>query len=50
MEKNSSRLRRDSVDNMKIPEFQGNLRSFMLRVPEVIRECTGIKIFGKKIR
>ena len=38
------------MDNMKIPEFQGNLRSFMLKVPEIIRECSGIKIFGKKIR
>ncbi len=38
------------MDDVKIPEFQGNLRSFMLRVPEVIRECSGIKIFGKKIR
>ena len=36
------------MDNMKIPEFQGNLRSFMLKVPEIIRECSGIKIFGKK--
>ncbi len=35
---------------MYIPEFQGNLRSFMIKVPEVIRECSGIKIFGKKIK
>ena len=33
-----------------IPEFQGNLRSFMLNVPECIRECSGIKIFGKRIK
>jgi len=34
----------------KIPEFQGNLRSFFLTVPEPIKQCSGIKIFGKKIR
>lgn len=33
-----------------IPEFQGNLRSFMLRVPECIQDCTGIRVFGKRIR
>ena len=33
-----------------IPEFQGNLRSFMLPVPEAIRECSGIRVFGKRIR
>ena len=32
------------------PEFQGNLRSFMLRVPECIQDCTGIRVFGKRIR
>lgn len=33
-----------------IPEFQGNLRSFMIRVPECIHACTGIRVFGKRIR
>ena len=33
-----------------IPEFQGNLRKHMLTVPEVIRNASGIKIFGKRIR
>jgi len=32
------------------PEFMGNLRSFMLKVPESIQECSGIRIFGKRIR
>ena len=35
---------------MKTPEFDGNLRSFMLKVPEVIDTCTGIRIFGKQIK
>ena len=34
----------------KIPEYKGNLRSFMLKVPEVIAQASGIQIFGKKIR
>lgn len=33
-----------------IPEFQGNLRKHSLTVPECIRRCTGIKIFGKRIK
>lgn len=32
------------------PEFMGNLRSFMLKVPDAIQECSGIRIFGKRIR
>jgi pentose-5-phosphate-3-epimerase len=35
---------------MKAPEIQGTLRKFMLRVPSSIRECTGIRIFGKTIK
>ncbi|OJU08163.1 MAG: hydrolase [Clostridiales bacterium 43-6] len=34
----------------KAPEFQGNLRSFMLKVPDEIYNCSGIKIFGKRIK
>ena len=36
--------------DQKAPEFMGNLRSFMLKVPEAIYECSGIRIFGKRIR
>lgn len=32
------------------PEFLGNLRKHMLRVPEVINTASGIRIFGKMIR
>lgn len=31
-------------------EIDGNLRKFNLRVPEVIRKCSGIVIFGKSIK
>lgn len=34
----------------RTPEIQGTLRKFMLKVPEPIHECTGIRIFGKTIR
>ncbi|MFT3951668.1 MAG: hydrolase [Oscillospiraceae bacterium] len=32
------------------PQVSGTLRRFSLRVPEVIGECTGIRIFGKLIK
>jgi isopentenyl diphosphate isomerase/L-lactate dehydrogenase-like FMN-dependent dehydrogenase len=33
-----------------IPEFEGNLRKFMLKVPESVHNASGIKIFGKRIK
>lgn len=30
--------------------IDGNLRKFNLRVPEAIRQCTGIVVFGKRIK
>lgn len=33
-----------------IPEFQGNLRKFCITVPECIRRCTGIKVFGERMK
>jgi len=33
-----------------VPEFNGNLRKHMLKVPDVIRKCSGIRIFGKRIK
>lgn len=30
--------------------IDGNLRKFQLRVPEVIRKCSGIVVFGKRIK
>jgi len=33
-----------------VPEIQGNLRKHMLKVPEVINEASGIRIFGKLIK
>ena len=33
-----------------IPRYEGTLRKHILRVPEVIRECSGIVIFGRRIK
>ena len=33
-----------------IPEIKGTLRSHAIEVPQVIRNCSGIKIFGKRIK
>lgn len=38
------------MNEAKIPEIKGTLRSFMLKVPEVIYQCSGIRIFGKRIK
>jgi len=36
--------------NKFIPEIKGTLRSHMIEVPQVIREASGIKIFGKRLK
>lgn len=33
-----------------IPEIKGNLRSHIIELPLAIRECSGILIFGKRIK
>lgn len=33
-----------------VPEIKGILRSHVVEVPSCIRECSGIKIFGKRIK
>ena len=32
------------------PRFDGNLRKHALRIPEAIRECSGIIVFGRRIK
>lgn len=34
----------------QVPEIKGALRSHVIEVPPCIRECSGIKIFGKRIK
>lgn len=36
--------------NKFIPEIKGTLRNHVVEVPPIIRECGGIKIFGKRIK
>ena len=38
------------MDKMNPPRISGTLRKFSLKVPEVVKECSGIIVFGKKIR
>ena len=33
-----------------VPEFKGNLRNNIVKVPEAISTCSGIRIFGKCIK
>lgn len=39
-----------TVNKANAPKVSGTLRKFALRVPEVIFECSGIIIFGKRIK
>lgn len=36
--------------NNNVPEITGKLRNFMLKVPEEINACSGIRVFGKHIQ
>lgn len=38
------------MNDQKIPEVKGYLRNFMLHVPETIYKCSGIRIFGRRIK
>ncbi|HKM32888.1 MAG TPA: hydrolase [Oscillospiraceae bacterium] len=38
------------MNKMPPPQVHGTLRKFMLKVPEVISEASGIRIFGKLIK
>ena len=37
-------------NNKFIPEIKGTLRNNVVEVPTIIRTCSGIKIFGKRIK
>lgn len=34
----------------KIPEIMGTFRSHIIAVPAVIRKCSGVRIFGKRVK
>ena len=51
MKKEGERLTQQETNIKKmIPRYEGTLRKHILRVPEVIRECSGIVIFGRRIK
>lgn len=43
-------MKRGTCMSIFIPEIHGNLRRHMVRVPEVISQVSGIRIFGKLIK
>lgn len=34
----------------KVPEYEGTLRSHMIKIPTCISECSGIRVFGRRIK
>lgn len=40
----------ENKSSRTLPTYEGRLRRHMLRVPPVIRECSGIVIMGKRIK
>ena len=39
-----------ATESKFVPEIKGTLRNHIVEVPLIIRECSGIKIFGKRIK
>lgn len=34
----------------QVPEYEGTLRSHMIKIPTCIAECSGIRVFGRRIK
>ncbi len=34
----------------RVPEYDGTLRSHMIKIPTCISECSGIRVFGRRIK
>ncbi len=34
----------------QIPQYEGTLRSHMIKIPSCISECSGIRVFGRRIK
>jgi 2-keto-3-deoxy-6-phosphogluconate aldolase len=47
---NSFHCKEAKMEGYKVPEIEGNLRRHMIRVPKVIEQASGIRIFGKLIK
>jgi len=39
-----------SMPEKFVPTLSGNLRNHMIQIPDIIRKCSGILIFGKRIK
>ena len=39
-----------SIEKREVPKYDGTLRAFALRVPEVIYKASGILVFGRRIK
>ena len=39
-----------SIEKRQPPKYDGQLRAFALRVPEVIYQASGILVFGRRIK
>lgn len=46
----ANKTEKSKSTEIKVPEYEARLRHHILRVPEEARECSGIRIFGKKIK
>ena len=38
------------AERKKVPEYEGTLRSHMIKIPTCISECSGIRVFGRRIK
>ncbi len=38
------------MNKKELPQIDGTLRKFAIRVPEVTRQCSGIVVFGRRIK
>lgn len=34
----------------RVPEYEGTLRSHMIKIPRCVSECSGIRVFGRRIK
>lgn len=41
---------RNEERGMKVPEYESRLRHNIIRIPSPARECSGISVFGKKLK
>ena len=40
----------EDVKQKFVPEYEGELRTHALQIPRCISECSGIRVFGRRIK